>query len=391
MFGPRRTKPCWLSYMVLAACSCFSTCPAQGQTQLQMKLDDVNLDNGHIHFRPSSCDVEPAPSIQNLQQMPQGETTTYLVFADVEKTSLLYSTFIYPFYVERKGATPPVQMCEFRVQATPSGAFADQMYELGFQVGDHTQELESGTINVPLHNNAYKQPILQAEAPSPFAIVSLNGRYPVAVKIVNLLPALPVLLSGVNATPDNPSFWQESPTAVLHFSGGATVLQPAESLDTGIELNLTPNRWHALGASIFPIAPNKAQETIHLSVNFNTPGGIPGALELPVPVRFKPSFWNLSLAVLLGAAIGSGMGLLLPQKNSTKSIEKYKAVLIALGFGIVAEALGMILVNGNSEFRILGFELDPYQLLPATLIGVLVGLMGFRSAGDFLGLFKQDS
>jgi hypothetical protein len=108
-------------------------------------------------------------------------------------------------------------------------------------------------------------------------------------------------------------------------------------------------------------------------------------------VRFRPSFWNLALAVLIGAFIGSGLGLLLSKKDPAATLEWYKAMLIALGLGIIAEALGMILVNGNSEFRLLGFELDPYQLLPASLIGVLVGLVGFRSADDFLGLFKKNT
>src|SRR5258708_2127226 len=369
---------------------------SQSLAPIQLLVDDANLSDGRVHFKPSSCDVEPAPSSQNLQQMSQGTgITKHSLFVDVDKTSLFYGSFIYQFYVARQGSTPPTQMCVFRVQANPSGSFVDQLAEVSFHVKDGAEPSDDGTVTIPLHNSSYKQPILQADPPKPFASVSLSGKYPVAVKITNLLHDLPGTMNGVTATPDNPTYWQVQPQAAFHFSQpGATGLQAGQYLDTGIEVILVPNRWHALGASIFPMAPNKEQETVHLSIDFHTPGGIPGTLEVKLPLRFRPSFWNLALAVLIGALIGSALGLLLPKRDSgsgaSPSPAWYKAMLIALGFGIVAEALGMILVNGNSEFRLLGFELDPYQLLPASLIGVLVGLMGFRSADDFLKVFKKD-
>jgi hypothetical protein len=354
-------------------------------------VDDANLSDGHVHFKPGACDVQPAASLQNLQQMAQEGTPTYSLFVDNNKTSLFYGSFVYEFYVVRKSALPPAQMCVFRVLANPSGIFVDQVAEIGFHLTEGAKPTENATITIPLHNTSYKQPILQAQPPTPFARVSLGGKYPVAVKVSNLLNGLQVAINGVAATPDNPGYWQVPPQAALNFSQpGTTALQPGQTLDTGIEVTLVPNRWHALGASIFPLAPDKAQETVHLSIAFSTPGGIPGTLEVPMPLRFRPSFWNLAFAVFIGAFIGGGLGLLLPnKKDAGAALEWYKAMPIALGLGIVAEAIGMILINGNSEFRFLGFELDPYQLLPASLIGVLVGLVGFRSADDFLGMFKK--
>jgi len=55
----------------------------------------------------------------------------------------------------------------------------------------------------------------------------------------------------------------------------------------------------------------------------------------------------------------------------------------------IAEVLGIMLVYGGSEFRLFGFELDPYQLLPVGAIGALVGLVGFRNADDFLRFFQE--
>lgn len=364
--------------------------PAQVPVPIQLLVDDATPSDGHVHFKPSSCDVEPAPVPLNLQQMSRGETPAYSLFVDISQTSMFYGSFVYEFYVARKSTTPPAQFCAFRVQANPSGTFVDQIADISFHVKEGSAPQEDGTVTIPLHNSSYKQPILQARPPTPFANVNLAGRYPVPIKISNLLPSLPVSMNGITATADNPGYWQVPPQAALHFSmPGATELQAGQTLDTGIEVTLIPNRWRALGASIFPIAPDKAQETVHLSINFNTPGGIPGTLEVPLPVRFKPSFWNLAVAVLIGALIGSGMGAILPKKDSVASLAWYKAMVVAVGLGIIAEALGLILVNGNSEFRLLGFELDPYQLLPASMVGALIGLVGFRSADDFLGMFKK--
>lgn len=376
-----------LTYMLVGSISS----PAQALLPIQLHVDDADPSDGHVHFKPSSCEVEATASPLNLQQMSREETPTYSLFVDVNKTSLFYGSFVYEFYVARKSTTPPAQMCAFRVQANPSGTFVDQMAEVGFHVKEGLRPQEDGTITIPLHNSSYKQPILQAQPPKPFANVNLSGKYPVPIKISNLLPGLQVSVNGITATPDNGSYWQVPPQADLHFSTpGTTALQPGQTLDTGIEVTLVPNRWRSLGASMFPIAPDKAQETVHLSINFNTPGGIPGTLEVPLPVRFKPSFWNLAVAVLIGALVGSGIGAFLPKRDSDAPLAWYKAMLVAVGLGIIAEALGLILVNGNSEFRLLGFELDPYQLLPASLVGALVGLMGFRSADNFLGVFKKD-
>jgi hypothetical protein len=364
----------------------FSSSRAQSPSP-QLQVDDADLSDGRVHFKPSSCDVEPAPSPESLQQMSQATGTShYSLFVDITKTSFFYGSFVYPFYVAKTSSTPQLQMCVFRVQATPSGVFVDQMADVTVHIKNEGGEIEDGSVTVPLHNSSYREPILRAEPPSPFASVSLSGQYPVAVKISNLLHDLPVSLTAIRVSVDHPTEWQVQPQGRFNLSQ-AGQLQPGQTLDAGVEVNLVPNRWHALGASIFPIAPDKAQETVHLSIDFNTPGGIPGTLEVPLTLRFKPSFWNLAFAVVIGALVGSGVGLLFPTGGDR--LQWYKAVPIAIALGIIAEVVGMILVNGNSEFRLLGFELDPYQLLPASLVGVLVGLAGFRSADAFLGMFKK--
>jgi hypothetical protein len=358
----------------------------QAQSTPQLSFDDSTPTDGRAQFKQGSCDMEPPP--QSLHQLIQSTTETHTVFVDMSRTSPLYGSFVYVFYVAKQGAAPTSQICSFRVLENPSGSFVDQVADVSFHVKDGNTA-EDGTIRIPVYNSAF-QSDLQTEATKPFATVSLSGSSSVPIKLTNLLD-LPVPVDDITATPEHLAYWQVPPHAVFQPSPpNATALGSRQSLDTGIELAVVPNRWHALGPSIFPLAREKEQETVHLNVDFHTPGGVPRTIEVPVPLRFRPSFWNLALAVCIGALIGSLLALLLPKKKSSQSPAWYKAVMIAIGFGITAEAVTMILVNGNSEFRLFGFELDPYQLMPASLIGLLVGLKGFRSADDFLNLFKKD-
>jgi hypothetical protein len=93
------------------------------------------------------------------------------------------------------------------------------------------------------------------------------------------------------------------------------------------------------------------------------------------------------LSVFVGAIAGSLLAQL--GKTSVDGMKWYKAFVVALLCAGIAEVLGIMLVYGGSEFRLFGFELDPYQLLPVGAIGALVGLVGFRNADDFLKLLKK--
>lgn len=66
------------------------------------------------------------------------------------------------------------------------------------------------------------------------------------------------------------------------------MLDAGQILDGAVVLNLRPNPWEALGASIFPLAPEQPHENLTLYVNYETPGKIFGTLEIPVAIRFRP-------------------------------------------------------------------------------------------------------
>jgi hypothetical protein len=354
---------------------------------VRFKLDDGNLPDGKVQFEPGPCDPQTG-AFATTQLQTQAETEKYMVFTDITNIKHGNGDFVYEFFVKSK--TPgSALVCRFRVPAVPTGSFADAMGTVKFHVGDGLN-LEEGTIKIPLYSirnpkildGRLSKPSVDAQ--NPLVSVNLTGETPIEITVSSKLEDLQLgLYKDIKPRLERPQNWQSS-TATLD---GSNVLEPGH--DAVISLKLVPNAWHALGTSIFPIEQKKPHEVITVRVNYDTPGGIPDSIDVEVPVRFRPSIWSLLLAVMLGAGLGTLLARLLPSKSDGEPVEWYKAYLVSLVAAGLAEIVGIILVSGGSEFRFFQFELDPYQILPAVLVGALVGLAGIRKASDFFGWFKK--
>jgi hypothetical protein len=232
--------------------------------------------------------------------------------------------------------------------------------------------------------------MLQGHPSASLLTANLSGTTTLSVSLSNVLKDLQIGLYDDPTVSDNHNdYWLETPKASLHLPrSGSKLLNAGQTIDGAVTVQLRSNAWHALGASIFPLAADQPHETMTLYVNYDTPGGIPSTLEIPVAIRFKPSFWSLLLAVLIGAIAGSLLAQLV-RKSGAPTMRWYVAFGIALFASAIAEVLGLVLVYGGSEFRLFGLQLDPYQLLPVVAVGALVGLAGFRNADDFVKLFRK--
>jgi hypothetical protein len=351
-----------------------------------LKFDAKNLSDGKVEFKSGPCFSAPAPGADQ-QPMPQAEATSYVVLMNPAKTLPGVGYFVYEFYVQPKGGgqQPGGPGCSVRVQGLPSGTFVDQTADITFHVGSEGR-LEDGTIRIPLYNTRPSKPIVDYQVPT-LSGVSLSGQSPIEIGISNSLTDLPVgLYKDIAVHSDGSDLWQDAPQAALQLPrSGPALLQPGQKLATGILLTLRPKPWHALGTSMFPLAPEKPHATLTLHLNYDSPGGIPGLLEIPVPIRFRPSFWSLLLAVVVGSLLGAAFAQLV----SATAPKWYKAFSVAIIAGLLVEVVGMLLVNAKSEFRLFNINLDPYQLSPALVVGALVGVYGFRKADDLLALFKK--
>lgn len=378
----RSTRNALLGLVVL-----FSICLRPISASVTLQIPDVNLPDGKVEFRPGVCDSVGMPAVLP-QQMPETTTNSYVVMVDlVNTTHGSYGYFVYPIYVHSNSGNG--RDCVFHVQVLPSGTFVDKMADVSFHVGEGTV-MEDGTTRIPLYNFAYSKSILQGHAGTKLSSVSLNGETTLDITLSNVLADLAIgLYPDVTVSPEHGSYWDGGPKAILQLPHSSSrILNAAQTLDGAVALSVRPNPWHALGASIFPLAPDKPHETMTVYVNYDTPGGVPGTLEIPVAIRFRPSFWSLILAVFAGAIAGSLLAQL-GKKPGADDMKWYRAFAVALLASVIAEVLGIMLVYGGSEFRLFGFELDPYQLLPVAAVGALVGLLGFRNADDFLKRFQK--
>ena len=151
--------------------------------------------------------------------------------------------------------------CAFRVQVLPSGTFVDKMQDVTFHVGEGAQ-LEDGLVRIPLYNFVYAKSILQGHARDQLSPVSLSGRHDVgrhpeqhALRFTDRFVPRGDGLSGtwviLARNPASCGGHIPAPTRPCSMSG--------QSLDGAVVLDFH-NPWHALGASIFPLAPGKAHE-----------------------------------------------------------------------------------------------------------------------------------
>jgi hypothetical protein len=323
--------------------------------------------------------------------MRSADTTSYRVYADESKTKGTgWGYFVHEFYVIPKAAQQNgSSACVFRVQATPGGAFLDQPADVSFTVVDGAIH-EDGVITIILHPNSYSKPILEytidsAQLSGGVQEAGLNSETTVYVSVENPLSAVQVELTGnVQPTMYNSRYWRSPPSVT------GSIQQTEKSLlgpkgKTHLMVALQPDAWHALGSSILPIGPGKSHDTIILSLDYKTPGGAPGTLEIKIPVQFRPSLLGLLLAMFIGTLVGSALGRCIPVKDPKDRLHWYQAYAVALLAAIMAEGIGLLVfVGGKSEFKLFEFELDPFQLLPAGIIGALVGLVAFRNARDIL-------
>jgi len=351
-----------------------------------LEIDAKTLGDGKVDFKSGPCYQGPAPA-GDQQPMPQAETASYAVLMNPAKTLPGGGYFVYEFYVQPKDGVrqPGGTGCTVRMQGLPSGTFVDQTADVTFHVGNDGH-LEDGTIRIPLYNTRSSKPIVDYQVAT-LSGVSLSGKSPIEIGISNNLPDLPIgLYKDIAVHSEGTDLWQEAPQAELQLPrSGSTLLQPGQRIATGILLTLRPKPWYALGTSMFPLAPEKPHATLTLHLNYDSPGGIPGLLEIPVPIRFQPSFWSLLLTVLIGSVLGAAFAQLV----SATPPKWYKAFAVAIIAGLIVEVVGMLLVAAKSEFKLFNINLDPYQLSPALVIGALVGVYGFRKADDLLALFKK--
>jgi len=307
-------------------------------------------------------------------------TTTphYTVYADLD--SIEYAErggyFRYRLYVEPRSGTAG-EISSFTAKGMPVGSFPPQTVDVDLVLNGDPDE--KGTINLPVFSLDEPKYLSFPEWTEPVEVELPGGRQ-IFLPLQNLL-RLPVEVVELRQ-PSQGSLWRKT---TLQQSGVATFkpfqIGPGAKPRDLLVLDLQPNP-QAIFKALFSKMRSGEHDRVQVSLVCATPWeNLPRqTLSMSVPVRFVPWPPILFLSAALGTLLGSFVPVLLGRRQRSNW---GRAFLLSLLVALVVEIVAMVLVQFDSQFKLLGFELDPFQLLPAALIGIAMGMMGFKSL-DFL-------
>jgi hypothetical protein len=377
--GGRSATLAWVRAAGLGTALAFAAAPGYA---LDLTLQPVLLP-GQGEFR-----FGEAILLESVDRLPEGHevemvsTPHYTVRADLDDVT--YSTehgfFRYKFYVRSRSEPRGALTC-FIVKGEPVGRFQAQPANVEFTVKDGEVE-EGARIKLPIYGtdaSGYLQIGRSWKEPEE---VELPGDTEISFPLQNALASGKISVVGVRQ-PRKKKIWQ---MAGLRFQDSDKFEEfdvlPGQPVD-GVVV-LVPNSAKALSKVFFPRVKRPGSESGHETViatlTYNTASGVPGSLNIEIPVVFVPSPFFLFLALAVGTLLGSVIPILSGQRRKTRWLRAFTTSLL---IAIVVELLAIVLKSYDSEFRLLGIELDPQQLLSAMLIGVFMGMLGFRSL-DFL-------
>ena len=318
-----------------------------------------------------------------------GRSRVCLAADEIRPAGRFQNAFSYPLYVFTSDTDGERSIQRFRFLAKPLGRFPDQERLVDYTLRTDA-ETKSGRFRLPIHSLSSDH-FLQYELPELPVRLEIGEVESTPIDLENVLLDLPLLIrDDLRVTLSKPTLWQGSPRAFLVPPLPKDELEfrlsPSTKARGKIELDASPVPAAALFASFFPYrrqAPTDADDAragIHdrltIYIPYRTHGGLERELPVEIPVRFWPSIWALLASVLLGALVGSTLLPLLQRR-----FEDWPwRVAASLVLAVLTWLIALVLVSFDSEVRILGLELDPYQIVPAALLGALASLGGGRGA-----------
>jgi hypothetical protein len=343
---------------------------------LDLQVGTARVPGGEFRFRTDFSEpVDQLPFAVQGDDVEVVSTPEYNVYIDLDEIRpTKYGSFRYVFFA-RPAHAAGGPLTSFVVHGEPAGSFLAQMAETDLLLSDGDRVNAQKRIQLPIFSFE-SGPYLESVSWTVPQDVELAGETEVRIPLKNLLPKWPVSVLAVRVAKSK-QMWQQ---ATLLMRGSEETrpfdLKPAETLDDALTLHLEPAAGRAFVKALFARDRKKEHDSIGVSIDYDTQWGLRRTLEVQVPVRFVPWPPLLFLAVGSGTLLGSMAPVLAGRRKRVRWPKAFAASLVT---GIVVELIAILMVQLNSEVRILGFDLDPFQLLPALLIGIVSGLMGFRS------------
>jgi hypothetical protein len=352
----------------------FLILPALPCSALDLELSTVKMPGGEFRFHTNFSEpINALPIEINGENVQVAKTPHYTLYADLDDIRFTkYGFFRYKLYAQpRPGVEEP--LTSFVVHGEPVGSFLAQMVGVDFALG--VDPVDQKQITLPIFSLESPGYLETPDLTEPEEI-ELPGEKEIRLRIKNRLEKLPVSVTGIRQ-PSPASVWKKVRILVKDSEDFREFeVAAAAEVDDVLILKAVPDSTMALTRALFPRSGKSEHERVTAYLEYRTPWGIPKSLEIKVPVRFVPWPPMLFLAVGIGALLGSFVPVLTNQSRRSRWLRAFAASLLT---AVLAELIAILLVQHDSEFRLLGFVLDPFQLLPATLIGFFMGLLGFKS------------
>jgi hypothetical protein len=266
-----------------------------------------------------------------------------------------------------------------KFRAYPSGSFDDQYADVKMTIR-HGAKTGSTQIALPVATAPGLEPksLLEIkrlqDRPEP---VSLGGTTRIRLTVKNAARRMLIVVpTDVVVRPEMSDLWAQTSVALREPTPFSLAPDATETLTIDIQ----PDTWRAIEASFVPIDTDKSHTALQIEVPYANPifGNRMGTALVAVPLRFRPSILTLLGSLVAGVMLGSLVPLLASKRGRVTTWGR--ATATALVVGIILELVGIFLVANNSKFVLFGFNLDPWQTLPVSLLGIANGLLGFEAA-----------
>jgi hypothetical protein len=357
---------------LLVASSLCGLTPRASGADPKLEFTEIKIADMQVAFMSDECD-SLAEKPAGVDQLDRTQTKRFVVFLDPTRIKRpKYSGFFnYVLYLEEIVPHGTTRWSECHIKVTPTGAFIDRTERAHFSV-TLDSFVDSGEFkDFPIPSIADVNLIkVETNPTNPQQIPTLDLSEPGTIPIsIENLSKMGVTVTGrIETTFTHPEYWENPDSATIQ-DGNDLHLAPGEKRT--VYLHTQPKRFRALIATLKTFKPTEPHADLTSKFSYSSDvGGSIRSLSATHKVRFEPSIQSLALALLCGSLLGTLAGQFLPKmwKGWRMALNR---TLRGLVFSTVAEVLALLLVGLGSRFVIFTFDLDPWQVLPVTVIGLL--------------------
>lgn len=343
---------------------------------LELHIEAVDTQPGDCRFRFVYDDEAENPPDRRQRNILRATTASYNVWIDPDaiQKEKFDIRFNYEFYAQLRSGGP---IRRIDVEATPKGAFEDRYVLARFQLIEGQQK-EDGQITLPVFGETVADS-LAGETDRQDAFLANPKTFDLPLK--NLSNSW-LEIREVRASGDG-DLWQ---SVTVDRKGAPIRVEMKQTSGDQLKVTLKPNVVQAFVRALTPRSQDAIDDTITAYVTYDTRARRGRQYSIKIPVRFVPWMPQLFLIVIVGAFVGSFVPKSARGKKWTERMAAFGSVVPV---AVLAELLAMVLKATKTGITLFGFDLDPFQLPTAGIIGVFVGMAGYRSLALFLKVIES--